>query len=155
MKTLIASLQLQPHPEGGWYREIFRSPTSLDTPRGKRAALTTIYYLLGEGQISRWHVVESDEIWHFYAGFTLELFAYDPQTRKLTTYRLGDFESGGQSVAIIPAGVWQAARVVSGHALMGCTVAPGFDFGDFQFVADVPDYVECFKRELEAYSVLL
>jgi predicted cupin superfamily sugar epimerase len=155
MKALIASLQLQPHPEGGWYREIFRSPTLLDTPRGKRAALTTIFYLLGAGQISRWHVVESDEIWHFYAGSLLELFAYDPQTRKLTTYRLGNLESGGQSVAIIPAGVWQAARAVSGHALMGCTVAPGFDFGDFRFVADVPDYVECFKRELEAYAALL
>lgn len=155
MKTLIASLQLQPHPEGGWYREIFRSPTSLDTSRGKRAALTTIYYLLGEGQISRWHVVESDEIWHFYAGTMLELFAYDPQTRKLTTYRLGDLQSGEQSVAIIPAGVWQAARVVSGHALMGCTVAPGFEFNDFRFVADLPDHAAHFTGEVEPYAALL
>lgn len=155
MKTLIDTLQLQPHPEGGWYREIFRSPTVLDTARGKRAALTTIFYLLGEGQISRWHVVESDEIWHFYAGMTLELFAYDPQTRKLTTYLLGHHESGGQSVAIIPAGVWQAARVVSGHALMGCTVAPGFEFNDFRFVADLPDHAGYFTGEFEVFAALL
>ncbi|MDD2775921.1 MAG: cupin domain-containing protein [Gallionella sp.] len=155
MNALITALQLQPHPEGGWYREIFRSPTSLDTPRGKRAALTTIFYLLGAGQISRWHVVESDEIWHFYAGTTLELFAYDPQTRSLTTYLLGDLQSGGQPVAIIPAGVWQAARVQSGHALMGCTVAPGFEFSDFRFVADLPDYAGYFTGELEAYMALL
>ncbi|MFY9261097.1 MAG: cupin domain-containing protein [Gallionella sp.] len=155
MKTLITSLQLQPHPEGGWYREIFRSPIVLDTARGKRAALTTIFYLLGAGQISRWHVVESDEIWHFYAGTTLELFAYDPSTRTFKTYVLGHLASGGQSVAIIPAGVWQAARVVSGHALVGCTVAPGFEFSDFRFIADLPNHAGHFMDELKTYAALL
>jgi predicted cupin superfamily sugar epimerase len=155
MNPLMTSLQLQPHPEGGWYREIFRSPTQIETPRGVRSAVTTIYYLLEAAQISRWHVVEADEIWHFYAGTTLELFAYHPVTQQLTRYLLGAPESGGQSVAIIPAGVWQAARVVSGHALMGCTVAPGFEFSDFRFVATLPDHAKHFVGALAAYNVLL
>jgi predicted cupin superfamily sugar epimerase len=155
MSSLISTLHLQPHPEGGWYREIFRSPTVLDTPRGTRSAVTTIYYLLEAGQISRWHVVTSDEIWHFYAGTTLELLAYDPHTQVCTSYLLGALESGGQAVSVIPAGVWQAARVVSGEALVGCTVAPGFEFSDFCFVADLADHAVHFETILATYRPLL
>ncbi len=75
---LIARLGLKPHPEGGWFREVHRATDRVETARGSRSALTTIYYLLEKEQISRWHVVESDEIWHFYAGAPLELLVYDP-----------------------------------------------------------------------------
>lgn len=155
MNPLIPALQLQPHPEGGWYRELYRSPTQLDTPRGTRSAVTTIHYLLEAGQLSRWHVVTSDEIWHFYAGTVLELFAYDPATRQLQRHVLSDPVTGGQSVAVIAAGVWQAARVLDGYALVGCTVAPGFEFSDFQFVADLPEHAAQFVGELAAWRGLL
>ncbi|HEV7717088.1 MAG TPA: cupin domain-containing protein, partial [Steroidobacteraceae bacterium] len=107
---LVERLELKPHPEGGWYRELHRSSVSVQTARGSRSALTTIYYLLERGQLSRWHVVEADEVWHFYAGAPLELLAYDPQTRKLQRHTLGPVTDGGESVAIIATGVWQAAR---------------------------------------------
>lgn len=155
MNPLISSLQLQPHPEGGWYRELYRSPTQLATPFGTRCAVTTIHYLLEEGQLSRWHVVTSDEIWHFYAGTELELLAYDPATRTMQHHRLSDPAQGGQSVAVIAAGVWQAARVISGYTLVGCTVAPGFEFSDFQFVADLPDHPEHFAAEHAEWRILL
>lgn len=155
MNPLISELQLQPHPEGGWYRELYRSPTQLDTPRGPRCAVTTIHYLLEAGQLSRWHVVTSDEIWHFYAGTVLELLAYDPVTRKLQRHLLSDPAQGGQSVAVIAAGVWQAARVVSGYALLGCTVAPGFEFSDFEFVADLPEHRPHFATDHAEWRILL
>ena len=86
---LIAQLALQPHPEGGWYREIYRSPVVVQTARGSRSALTTIYYLLESTQLSRWHVVQADELWHFYAGAPLELLAYTPGTRAFERRILG------------------------------------------------------------------
>jgi predicted cupin superfamily sugar epimerase len=80
-KALIQKLQLKPHPEGGWFREIHRASERVTTARGARSALTTIYYLLERGQLSRWHVVQSDEVWHFYAGAPLELVVYDSTAR--------------------------------------------------------------------------
>ncbi len=80
-QALIERLELQPHPEGGWFREIHRAAEKVTTARGARSALTTIYYLLERHQLSRWHVVQSDEVWHFYAGAPLELIVYDPATR--------------------------------------------------------------------------
>ena len=77
-RDLIARLQLEPHPEGGWYREVHRSATLLQTARGPRAALTSIYFLLEQHQHSRWHVVTSDEVWHFAGGAPLELLSYQP-----------------------------------------------------------------------------
>jgi hypothetical protein len=81
--NLIERLGLQPHPEGGWYRELHRAAERVTTGRGPRSALTTIYYLLEQCQLSRWHVVESAEVWHFYGGAPLELLAYDPKVRAL------------------------------------------------------------------------
>ena len=81
--SIISELQLQPHPEGGWYREVYRSPTRIETSRGPRSALTTIYYLLEQSQLGRWHVVQADELWHYYGGAELELFSFHPATRKL------------------------------------------------------------------------
>jgi predicted cupin superfamily sugar epimerase len=147
---LIARLALRPHPEGGWYREIHRSATRVDTARGSRSALTTIYYLLERGQLSRWHVVQADEIWHFYAGQPLELLEYDPAARRLTRHVLDT-----TSVSIIPTRSWQAARSLGAYSLVGCTVGPGFEFADFQFVSDLPSHADHFNGELAPHAGLL
>jgi predicted cupin superfamily sugar epimerase len=136
---LIELLELAPHPEGGYYREVFRSTTRVATAdgRGPRPALTTIYYLLPHGALSRWHQVGSDEVWHFYEGDALELLELDAQARGLVRHRLGPAESAGElRVRTVAAGAWQAARPLGDYALAGCTVGPGFDFADFRLLAD-------------------
>ncbi len=152
---LITMHALTPHPEGGWYREIYRSNSPVETPRGTRSALTQIYYLLEQDQVSRWHVVESDEIWHFYAGHALELFSYNPQMQQLERHVLGNPLDGHASVAVIPAGHWQAARPLGSYVLAGCSVAPGFEFPEFQFVADIPKHPEHFDSVLTNLNGLL
>src|ERR1700756_1355004 len=98
---LVDELSLLPHPEGGWYREIYRARERVQTRRGLRSALTTIHYLLEDRQLSRWHVVESAEVWHFYSGAPLELLSYDPVTRTLVRHVLGDVSQGNETVAVI------------------------------------------------------
>jgi uncharacterized protein len=133
-RAIVERLGLQPHPEGGWYREIFRSPATVQTPRGERSAITTIYYLLEAGQLSRWHVVQADEIWHLYGGAPLELFSYRPETRRLDRTVLDP----QAPVSVIEANVWQAARSLGEYTLVGCSVGPGFDFSDFELVDGPP-----------------
>jgi predicted cupin superfamily sugar epimerase len=166
---LVSKLALQPHPEGGWYREIYRSATRVESARGSRSALTTIYYLLEQNQLSRWHVVQADELWHFYAGAPLELLGYDPAGRELTRSVLGNVDQATgatgvagaagnappTSVAVIPTQVWQAARSLGEYSLVGCTVGPGFEFADFQFVADLAAHAAHFKGELAPFTDLL
>lgn len=82
-RDLIDRLALESHPEGGWYREFHRSAARVETPHGARPALTAIYFLLGAGEVSRWHTLLSDEGWHFYRGDPLELLVYDPASRRL------------------------------------------------------------------------
>lgn len=153
--ALIGRLGLAPHPEGGWYREIHRSAERITTTRGERSALTTIYYLLEQQQLSRWHVVASDEIWHFHAGAPLELFLYDPQRRAFQPHVLGPPAGTQEPVGIVPAGVWQAARSTGAWSLVSCDVGPGFDFADFQFVAALPEHGRHFEGQLAACSGLL
>lgn len=133
---LIHALGLQPHPEGGSYTEIFRS-TALVAPRdgrGDRAALTTIYFLLTKGQRSRLHRVTSDEAWHFYEGDPLELVIVDSSFSKSERVTLGRLDGDTRPAHVVPAGMWQAARPLGAYALVGCTVAPGFDFADFSML---------------------
>jgi predicted cupin superfamily sugar epimerase len=127
-EEVVRLLGLQPHPEGGFYRETFRAPA----PDGGRAASTAIYYLLREEDVSAWHrVVDADEVWHHYAGAPLELTLWDGRER--TSLRLGSgLAAGERPQAVVPAGVWQAARPMGGWTLVGCTVAPGFDFSGFE-----------------------
>jgi predicted cupin superfamily sugar epimerase len=153
--AIIADLNLAPHPEGGWYREVHRSALQITGPRGPRAALTTIYYLLEHAQRSRWHVVDADEIWHFYEGAPLELFTYDPATRHLTRTVLALSGNGGVPVGVVPAGVWQAARSLGLYTLTGCSVGPGFEFADFRFVSSLPGHEEHFAKTLEHLRDLL
>jgi predicted cupin superfamily sugar epimerase len=167
-RDLVGKLSLQPHPEGGWYREIYRSPTRVETARGSRSAITTIYYLLERHQLSRWHAVQADELWHFYAGDPLELLEYDPATRRLTRHVLDHVDTalagavspaapagGAICVAVIPTGVWQVARSLGEYSLVGCTVGPGFEFADFQFTSDLPSRADHFQGDLAPYASLL
>jgi predicted cupin superfamily sugar epimerase len=128
-EEVVGLLGLAPHPEGGFYRETFRAAVA----EGGRAASTAIYYLLREGEVSAWHrVLDADEVWHHYAGGTLELtLAAEGQER--SSVRLGaDLAAGERPQAVVPAGVWQTARPLGGWVLAGCTVAPAFEFAGFE-----------------------
>ena len=121
---VIRRLALRAHPEGGFYAETFRSPLLLTLPDGRvRRASTAIHYLLPPGAWSAWHRVGSDEVWHHYDGGALSLYRLG-----LPTVRL----DRGTPQAVVPAGVWQAAEPLEGAVLCGCTVAPGFEFEDFE-----------------------
>jgi len=128
---IIAKLDLEPHPEGGYFREMFRDPRSVDG----RSVGTAIFFLLKAGEVSRWHKVDSSEIWHYYAGAPLELsFAEKGQTVQVLV--LGnDLEQGELPQHVIPAGLWQQARSLGDWTLVGCTVSPGFEFSGFE-IAD-------------------
>jgi len=136
---LITALGLQPHPEGGFYREIYRSTAQVSPAdrRGERAALTTIYYLLPEGTFGRWHQVASDEVWHHYEGGPLELLELNASGQTVLRHVLGPVGGGTEApVYTVSAGIWQAARPLGQYAFVGCTVGPGFDFSDFRLLAD-------------------
>jgi predicted cupin superfamily sugar epimerase len=138
VRALIDRLGLARHPEGGYYAQTFRSE-SIVVPadgRGERAALTTIYFLLVEGERSRWHRVRSDEVWHFYEGAPLELLELTPALDVMRSQHLGPLEGSQTPVHVIPAGHWQAARSTGSYTLVGCTVGPGFEFDDFLMMAD-------------------
>lgn len=134
---LIRCLQLRPHPEGGFYFEVWRSASRVvPDDRPARSAVTTIYFLLAAGGFSAWHRVRSDEVWHWYEGEALELLMASPDFSEMRRLRLGPVAAAQEPVATVPAGWWQAARPLGSHALCGCTVAPGFEFGDFTFLRD-------------------
>lgn len=137
-RQLIEELQLEPHPEGGFYRELYRSASFVQPLDGRerRHALTTIYFLLPAGAHSRWHRVSSDEVWHLYEGGPLELLLADPEAQTFQSVRLTQASAVGGPVHTAPAGWWQAARPAADYALVGCTVGPGFEFADFSFLRD-------------------
>lgn len=133
-QTIIDLLQLEPHPEGGWYAQTFRDTDEHDG----RASSTAIYYLLEGGDRSHWHTVDAVEIWHYHAGAPLELSLSDDgnSTRTLT---LGtDLEAGQRPQGIVRKGEWQSARSRGGWTLVSCTVAPGFEFAGFRMAP--PDW---------------
>lgn len=157
---LIADLELGPHPEGGYFREVFRSDTRVRPADGRpeRSALTIIHFLLSAGQFSRWHRVRSDEVWHFCEGDPLELLVAAPDLVSIDRIRLGlagasdsgradnDGSSDPTEAGLppstvapfhtVPAGFWQAARPLGAYSLVSCAVAPGFDFDDFAFLRE-------------------
>jgi uncharacterized protein len=104
--------------------------------RGRRAALTSIYFLLPGGAVSRWHRVRSDEVWHHYEGAPLELLLVPPDELRLERVRLGPLTSEQAPVHCVPATWWQAAQSTGAYTLVGCTVGPGFEFADFELLAD-------------------
>lgn len=126
-EAMIEKLGLEPHPEGGCFRETFRD--SQET--GGRSAGTAIFFLLRAEEISRWHKVDAAEIWHFYAGAPLELGLAEPDGPAQTLVLGIDFEAGEMPQHVIPAHWWQQARSLGEWTLVGCTVSPGFEFSGF------------------------
>ncbi|TWC63180.1 cupin domain-containing protein [Herbaspirillum sp. SJZ099] len=136
-EELISRLALQPHPEGGHFRETYRSQERVKRSHGDstRSAATAIYYLLRGKERSTWHRIKSDEMWHFYDGAPLHVYVLLPEGR-LTVFRLGNplEHDGADFQALVPAGAWFAAEcaVADDYSLVGCTVAPGFEFDEFE-----------------------
>jgi predicted cupin superfamily sugar epimerase len=137
-RTLIRELGLQPHPEGGWYAEVFRSSRPVDAQDGRegRIALTTIDFLLERGQASAWHRVRSDEVWHLLEGDGLVLWLLPPDLSRVERVVLGAVAAGCRPRHVVPADWWQAAEPMGDFAYVGATVGPGFDFADFAFGRD-------------------
>jgi uncharacterized protein len=128
-RKIIRLLDLKPHPEGGYFRETFRDPAR--DARG-RAVSTLIYFLLGAGQVSRWHRVDATEVWHFYAGAPLELKT-SQNGEEASAHRLGhNLFAAERPQFVVPAHCWQSAMSLGAWTLVGCTVAPGFEFAVFE-----------------------
>lgn len=160
IEKLIAGLDLESHPEGGWYRETYRAATAIGPEAlgpqftGSRSVATAIYFLLARGEFSALHRISSDELWHFYSGtsLTVQMIAPDGDYQQL---RLGpDLARGETFQALVPAGSWFGAEV-SGpgpYSLVGCTVAPGFAFADFEMgdraelLGIYPEHEQLIKR---------
>ena len=125
-------LDLKPHPEGGHFRETFRDLRTVD---GGRAVSTAAYYLLARGERSHWHRIDASEIWHWYCGAPLALSLRVGE--RVETQRLGcNIFQGERPQLIVPAGVWQSAEPLGAWTLIGCTVAPGFEFSGFELAQD-------------------
>lgn len=160
IQSIIGQYGLQPHPEGGYYREVFRSPRTVRPSDGQpeRNALTAIYFLLPAGQHSRWHRVLSDEAWCHLDGDPLKLVQFTPGQPVPTEIVLG--HGAATSAAAVPlhvvtAGAWQAARPCGEYALVGCCVGPGFDFSDFCLAVNVPDIARQIERMGNEYAMML
>jgi predicted cupin superfamily sugar epimerase len=129
-QDIIARLGLQPHPEGGHYREIHRAPGA------GRSPITSIYYLLRAGEHSHWHRIDATEIWHWYAGAPL-LLSLSVDGRAVSRHLLGNrLDLGQLPQAVVPPQAWQAAQSQGNWSLMGCTVGPGFDFAGFELAPE-------------------
>lgn len=131
---------LDQHVEGGHYRRIYESTSSIAFGEEKRnrPMATSIYYLLNAGEISRWHCVDADEIWHWYEGDALEMLRFDPRDRQLSKHVLGPVSHESAPVLVVPAGCWQAARPLGSYTLVGCTVAPGYEWRGFSTLYSTP-----------------
>jgi predicted cupin superfamily sugar epimerase len=156
----LDKLQLTRHVEGGAFREVYRSDLILSRKslpllfQGDRSAATHIYFLLTQGQFSAFHRIAADELWHFYSGDPLLIYEIG-HNRRLVTHRLGnDPEKGESFFIVISAGSWFASAPAAGseYALVGCTVAPGFDFADFELAdretlaGHYPEHAEVIRR---------
>ena len=129
---IIETLDLSPHPEGGFYRETYR-----DRPAGSgRGSSTHIYYLLREGEVSRWHRIDAVEMWHWYAGAPLALHVSTDGESSETLSLGNDLTAGERPCAVVPAHQWQSAHSLGTWSLVGCTVAPAFEFEGFEFAPD-------------------
>lgn len=156
---LIKTFGLLPHPEGGWYRETYRSaeliplvalPERFDN---SRSYCTAIYFLLESGDISALHRIKSDEIWHFYSGMSLTIHVITPQNEYYSLYLGSNLSVGETFQCVVPAGCWFGAEVNGdGYSLVGCTVAPGFNFADFEMgkrvelLNEFPDHTKIVQR---------
>lgn len=129
---IIKHFDMLPHPEGGYYKETYRSNLNIDTPKGKRSASTAIYFLITKDSISHFHRLSSDEGWHYYMGDPLIIFEITPKGEYIETILGPDLKSGHKYQYIVPAGHWFGSTSLGHYSLVGCTVSPGFDFADFE-----------------------
>ena len=145
LKRLLA---LEPHVEGGHYRRIYESTSSdaFDDEQRQRPMATSIYYLLCAGEVSQWHRIDADEIWHWYEGEPIEMLRFDPRERQLTRHRLGPVSHDSAPVFVVPAGCWQAARPLGSYALVGCTVAPGYEWRGFSTLGDDATVIDMLRE---------
>ena len=140
LSTLVAQYQLLPHPEGGYYKETYRSNAIIQKEAlpegfsGDRNCSTAIYFLLEQGNFSAFHRIKSDECWHFYAGQTLLIYVIEPNGNSYTIKLGSDVENEEVFQAMVPANSWFASEPApnSSYCFVGCTVSPGFDFADFE-----------------------
>lgn len=123
---LIDTLQLAPHPEGGYYRRVYESTKQVEVNGVLRPALTSIQFLLTEGAGSRWHRVDAAEVWDWQEGSSVELLMYDAAAHALSRVQLDTSARGGQLLQVVPAGIWQSARTHGEYSLVNCSVSPGF-----------------------------
>ncbi len=130
-EALIRALDLAPHPEGGHYKETYRHHPA----DGSRGACTAIYFLLRRGERSAWHRVDTDEIWHYYAGAAVELRIFEPGDQVVTHVVGGNVLGGERPQVLVPAGAWQAAQSLGDFSLVGATVSPAFEFAGFELAA--------------------
>ncbi|HNX12810.1 MAG TPA: cupin domain-containing protein [Paludibacteraceae bacterium] len=156
----IAQLQLQPHPEGGYFKEVYRSEEMINAAflsnryQSERCFATSIYFLLKSGQISAFHRLQSDEIWHFYSGSSIRVYIINAAGILSETILGRDVLSNELLHLVIPHGCWFAAEVnrADSYSLIGCTVAPGFDFRDFELATKAgltelfPSYSRLFEK---------
>jgi predicted cupin superfamily sugar epimerase len=132
-RQLIDTLQLAPHPEGGFYRRVFESALAGADGRPQSSA---ILFLLPAGSVSRWHCVDADELWHFHEGSPLELLVAEQPDAAVRREILGPVGEGSLPQRAVPAHAWQAARCLGDYVLVGCTVSPAFEFAGFRLLAD-------------------
>ena len=132
-EDLIQQLGMRPHPEGGHYREVFRD----NQPGGRgRAHATGIYFILRAGELSRWHRIDATEVWHFYRGSPLALSIAPPRGPAVKHILGIDIAKGERPQIVVPPNTWQSAQSLGAYTLVGCTVAPGFDFAKFELAPD-------------------
>ncbi len=154
---LIEFYDLLPHPEGGRFREVFRAGSSVRPcdGRGERSALTAIHFLLTAGEVSRWHRVRSDELWHYVEGGPLELITADAPFGSISRQVLGPTSAAARPMLVVPAGSWQAARPLGEYSMASCAVGPGFDFADFELLADLPEQADRLRRQNPDLAALI
>lgn len=156
-QSLIRALALEPHPEGGYYREIFCSPQRVTVPyiAGERPALTAIYFLLTAADHSRWHRLRFDEVWSHLEGAPLFLHSFHGETHEHVQFRLGPLEADARPLHTVPAGLWQAAQPLGEYCLVSAIVGPGFEFADLTFLSDEPESERVLRAELPDLAHLI
>lgn len=155
--SLIEHLDLKVHPEGGYFREVFRSSSlvTVSPSAAQRTTVTSIYYLLPGGQVSKLHRAGADEVWHFLEGDPLELYTLDPGLTALRTHLLGPVSGKAQPIHAVPANEWQAAMSKGAFTLAGCTTGPGFEYADFALLADDAELAKAARVKFPAVARFL
>ena len=143
---LISSLDLSPHPEGGFYKRVYESTKQVEANGVIRPSITSIHFLLTEGAGSRWHRVDAVEVWDWQEGSAVELLMYDADARSLSRAQLDTSARGGQLLQVVPAGIWQSAKTHGDYSLINCSVSPGFVWSGLEMLDESSELA----RELRA-----